>query len=93
MKNLIYSVFLLSFSTAYSQKMSKIVQTNENNRTFRYEKSSIYARGLFWENDRLFMSNSDGAVYYFNTKTRYIFGIQIKAVIYPLLLLRKLIIK
>lgn len=49
--------------------MSKIVQTNENNRTFQYEKSSIYARGLFWENDRLFISNSDGAVYYFNTKT------------------------
>lgn len=31
--------------------------------------------------------------YYFNIKTRYIFGIQIKAVIYPLFLLRKLIIK
>jgi len=69
MKNLIYSFFLLSFTTVFGQKMSKTVQTNENNRTFQYEKSSIYARGLFWENDRLFMSNSDGSVYYFNTKT------------------------
>lgn len=69
MKNLICSLFLLSFSVGFGQKMSKVVQTNENNRTFQYDKSSIYARGLFWDNNRLFISNSDGAVYYFNTKT------------------------
>ena len=69
MKNLIYSFLLLTSATSFGQKMSKLVQTNENNRTFQYETTDVYARGLYWENDRLFISNSDGGIYYYNTKT------------------------
>lgn len=69
MKNLIFSLFLLSFLSVFGQKMSKTVQKNENNRTLQYVKAPIYARGLCWDNDRLFISNSDGSVYYINTKT------------------------
>ena len=68
MKNIIYSLFFGLSSLAFGQT-DKLVQKNENNKTFCYEQSSTYGRGLLIDNDRLFISNANGGVHYYNIKS------------------------
>jgi len=67
MRNIIYSLFILFHFISFGQEeMSKLVRTNENNRTYRYARASVYGRGLLFDENRLFIGNSDGSVYYYN---------------------------
>ncbi|MDP4798433.1 MAG: hypothetical protein NWR50_06160 [Crocinitomicaceae bacterium] len=68
MKNIICSLSITLYSLTFAQT-DKLVQKNENNKTFCYEQSSTYARGLLMDNNRLFISNANGSVYYYNTKS------------------------
>ncbi|MEJ6582729.1 MAG: hypothetical protein QNL61_08840 [Crocinitomicaceae bacterium] len=70
MKNFIHSLSICFVSYCFGQDvLPKLVQKNENNKTYCYQESPIYARGILMDGTRLFIGNSDGSVYYFNTKT------------------------
>lgn len=59
MRNLICSIWIGFALASYGQG---------NHRTYQYEKSSTYARGLLTDMNRLFISNANGSVYYYNVK-------------------------
>tara|TARA_B110000285_G_scaffold202510_1_gene237883 strand:+ start:5346 stop:6374 length:1029 start_codon:yes stop_codon:yes gene_type:complete len=66
MKNLINSVLILLVATsAFGQlKTKKYLRKNKNIEAFQYGVEGIYARGIAFENNILFVSNSDGSVYF-----------------------------
>lgn len=81
MKSFIVSLFVFAFlSPAQSQiSTKKYLRKNKDARTFRYGDSTIYARGLLRDTHRLFIGNSDGAIYYVNLvnmKSTLVFKLQ-----------------
>ena len=66
MRNLINSALILFISSScFGQyKTKKHIKHNKKAPVFQYVDKPIYARGLAYENNRLFIGNSDGSMYY-----------------------------
>lgn len=61
---------ITSFLSCFGQtEHENNVEQNEKKKSFCYEQSSTYARGLLIDKERLFISNSNGAVYYYNLQS------------------------
>lgn len=71
MKNLINSlVFILIALSSFGQyKTKKHIKRNKKAPVFQYDNSDIYARGLAYKDGRLFIGNSNGALYYYKVAT------------------------
>lgn len=71
-RNLISSslVFLVYLNVSAQYKTKKYIKKNKDAESVQYGDSSIYARGLHFENERLFIGNSDGSVYFMNMETK-----------------------
>ena len=57
---------LLVSSTFAQYTTKKYIKRNKKAQTITYGDSTIYARGLYNDSDRLFIGNSDGSIYYLN---------------------------
>ena len=68
MRNLISSILCVLVSTvALSQiKTKKYIRRNKDATTLFYGDSTIYSRGIYNDSTRLFVGNSNGAIYYIN---------------------------
>ncbi len=71
MRNLINSIlFLLIALTSFGQfKTKKYIKKNKKAPVYQYDNSDIYSRGIHYSNDRLFIGNSNGALYYYKIST------------------------
>lgn len=78
MRNLIISSIcgLIASITFGQYSTKKYIKRNKKAQTITYGDSTMYARGLYYESNRLFVGNSDGSIYYlnlFNNKQQLIF--------------------
>ena len=71
MKNLISSIafILISLSSIGQYKTKKHIKRNKKAPIYQYDNSDIYARGLAFKDGRLFIGNSNGALYYYKIAT------------------------
>ena len=70
MRNLINSLLITLLATcAFGQlKSKKYIKKNKNTEAFQYGVKGIYGRGITFNNNRLFISNSDGSIYFLKDK-------------------------
>lgn len=70
MRNLISSIALLSiiFGCNAQLKSKKHIKRNRKIESFQYGQKGIYSRGITFKNDRVFISNSDGSIYFLKKK-------------------------
>ena len=71
-RNSISSSFFILIGLGVSAQLStkRYIKKNKNTESVQYGDSSIYARGLLFMDDRLFLGNSDGSIYYMNPKSK-----------------------
>ncbi len=67
-KNLISSLFILLFGINSFSQTKKYLKKNKEASQIQYANRDIYARGILCKDGRIFLGNSDGTIYYFNTK-------------------------
>ena len=71
-RNSIGSSFFILIGLSVSAQLStnRYIKKNKNTEYVQYGDSSIYARGLLFIDNRLFLGNSDGSIYFMNPKSK-----------------------
>ena len=71
-RNLINSTLFICifFGVLGQSNTKKYIKKNKDAALIHYGDSSIYARGLFFQDNRLFIGNSDGSVFFMDATTK-----------------------